>query len=303
MKFEFSMSTNAEQVKYEYGVFQHHVKTRIRQKLNMNEEVVNTSFPAASWVLFKELKKSVHSIDEWQKTLLDQSRPTKSLWFDADKTNFPWVKGALYAMAEEIGRDMEQDPQVSLGNNLDKSSEQQLLEALDILHVIWPEAAQQIEVLVQEVVWFSAPKFWSGSSPYAFGAIFINPKPHWTVPYFVDTLLHESGHLSLMIKQTRDPLLENPYAKSASPLRKDLRPLIGILHATFVLIRICTGLKKYTSYKDLPNQGDANQLLMNYFSRIENALETLSINAKWTDSGKSLFNDMKNKYDNLSRTI
>jgi HEXXH motif-containing protein len=89
------------------------------------------------------------------------------------------------------------------------------------------------------------------TSVRAFGAVYIRVpepsiSPEGRLLYFVDHLTHETSHLHLHAIMNVDPLILNDDSKRFSaPIRKDLRPLYGIYHATFVLSRIARVLSRW----------------------------------------------------------
>ena len=59
------------------------------------------------------------------------------------------------------------------------------------------------------------------------------------VLYFLEHIVHEASHIHLNCLMAMDPIILNSSEdRFASPLRKDLRPMVGVLHATYVSARI-----------------------------------------------------------------
>ena len=204
-----------------------------------------------------------------------------------------WLEQAISEQTRELWHDTGADPHLTLGSAVAPEAEQRMQRAVHWMQTLWPEAAEQVGRLVRVIVWVSAPKYWSATAPYAYGAVFINPTERWTVPYFLDTLLHETGHLSLMIKQSIHLFLENPLETATSPLRDDPRTLNGILHAAFSLKRICHGLTLYVnSDQPVDNRGDAAALLGGYSEKLRAATETLRKQGRFTPPGLELLQSL-----------
>lgn len=81
----------------------------------------------------------------------------------------------------------------------------------------------------------TAPSKFSGTFSDAAGAIHgAEPRDEET---FVEILTHEAGHLWLNLLTEKDPkFIANPYEEQwfLSPWRGDLRPILGIVHGTYV---------------------------------------------------------------------
>ena len=211
--------------------------------------------------------------------------------------DFCWATASLQRQTKQINDDLHDGTFLQLGVTAKKEAkkaEQNLLSAMDLLAKHFPIAHTEIEQIVTHVVWFSAENFWSSTDPAAFGALFINPRINCTRVNMLETLLHESGHLHLMIKQTMDPLLLNPNQRAASPLRKDPRPLIGVLHATFVLMRMCYGHKLLLEGTQLTQSEHriCTNLLSEHMKNLRNGIELLLLHAELTKVGDELIREI-----------
>lgn len=85
------------------------------------------------------------------------------------------------------------------------------------------------------------------SSILTFGTLYLRVPNNDNDPisYFVDHFTHETSHHHLHAIMGFDPLvLNSPSDKFIAPIRKDLRPMYGIYHATFVLSRISRLLRR-----------------------------------------------------------
>ena len=100
----------------------------------------------------------------------------------------------------------------------------------------------------------------------AWGSVFANTK-HYSNPLkAADCLVHECTHALLFALSLEEPLVKNPVDECyPSPLRRDLRPMDGIFHATMV----CARLSEF--YHILLNEenykGSSEDLLMNLLKK------------------------------------
>ncbi|MEO8181624.1 MAG: HEXXH motif-containing putative peptide modification protein [Deltaproteobacteria bacterium] len=204
-----------------------------------------------------------------------------------------WASQALAAVEAQLARETGEAPGLIPGHSLAGEGERQLRSAWELLGRLWPEAAGCVTRLVSEVVWFSGDRYFSTTAPYAFGAIFVNPRAHWCLPHYLETLLHEGGHLELMAEQAHDPLLHNGAALASSPLRDDARPLSAVLHAVFVLTRMVQGHRRYLACGEaLPDRNVAKDLLAARQRVLASSLSTLLHHAQPTARGEAFLHSL-----------
>lgn len=166
-------------------------------------------------------------------------------------------------------------------------------ECLGVLRDVWPEAAAEHERLVREIVVLSGTGLQSASVPFTFGAVYLCPRPAWTLLNYLDLLLHEAGHHSLTMKFALADLIRNPKAEAYSPLRCEPRPVTAVLHATFVLARITHGLMRLLDADCGWGTDDVHQLLRLRTGELEQGLTSLAASADWTEPGEHLFADLR----------
>jgi hypothetical protein len=130
------------------------------------------------------------------------------------------------------------------------------------------------------------------TSVRTFGIIYIRlpdgvPSIDEILLYFVDHLTHEVSHLHLHTLMNVDPLLTNPDSERFSaPIRKDLRPLYGIYHATFVLSRIVRTLGRL---KAVNNSSTVSLAFDEAVGRYRKGYETVAKHGTLTPLGRQLF--------------
>ena len=112
------------------------------------------------------------------------------------------------------------------------------------------ELAAEIEALIGDIV-FAQPaagsmRGFGGATAFeAWGAIVLNPCVYRSMVAMAGGLVHEAAHALLMGFSAGRPLVCNDAAERyPSPLRADLRPMDGIVHATFVSARIAFAMDR-----------------------------------------------------------
>ena len=117
--------------------------------------------------------------------------------------------------------------------------------AFRLLDAGYPELAGEIRALLREIVVAAGPEdpralTFDGASCYMlWGAVLLNARGQTNVLDTAQALAHESGHNLLFGFCADGPLVENADEELfASPLRKDLRPMDGVVHATYVVARM-----------------------------------------------------------------
>lgn len=117
-------------------------------------------------------------------------------------------------------------------------------EALAELDRSAPEIAAEIRALLTQIVLVAGTagsdgRFDGATTFYCWGALFLNAEEHLSLVDMIDGLAHESAHALLYGMALGGPLVTNPVTeRHPSPLRRDLRHLDGIFHATFVSARM-----------------------------------------------------------------
>lgn len=176
----------------------------------------------------------------------------------------------------------------------DARTQSLVADAIELVGRVWPEALVQLAAVTRCVLILEGSGLRSSSVPSTFGATYLCPKDHWTSLDIANLLVHEAAHHSLEIKCAFAPMLENEQDVAASPLRDDPRPLWGILHATFVLVRVGQLLSRAAKAGDPSVQERAREELDHTVTQLAAGLKTLNERARWTPDGRNLIASISN---------
>lgn len=167
----------------------------------------------------------------------------------------------------------------------------ELRQCKTILQELDTDLYEEFTTYVSRIKLYSSKTLASTSSPRFFGAIYLRlPFPHENpLLYYLEQLVHEVSHLHLFVLMSEDPLVLNPDELHDSPLRVDKRPMVGILHATFVLARIVRILRKYFEAYDIKDNGQLEEQI----GLLREGMSTVLKFGKLNDQGKQLYNTLE----------
>ncbi|MDZ4737523.1 MAG: HEXXH motif-containing putative peptide modification protein [Rhodospirillaceae bacterium] len=122
--------------------------------------------------------------------------------------------------------------------------------AFGMLDRATPDLSNEIRALIRQIVLAVGPDepgatvFDGASSFMLWGAVVLNADSYQNDLDMVQVLAHESGHNLLFGLCADGPLIENDDAERySSPVRRDPRPMDGIVHAAFVIARMHQSLR------------------------------------------------------------
>jgi HEXXH motif-containing protein len=171
-----------------------------------------------------------------------------------------------------------------------------LARALDLLQAGCPPLLRELRALVLEIVLASPPptpgaaRFDGASSFLLWGAIVLNAESHATDLEMVQALAHESGHNLLFGLCADGPLVDQDDAERyASPLRDDLRPMDGIVHATYVIARMHLALNALlrSGVLEPDARKEARDALDRHVRNFRSGLATIDRHARLTARGRN----------------
>jgi HEXXH motif-containing protein len=206
-------------------------------------------------------------------------------------------------MASRFVRHLDDDPTTPLAvapvaaQEL-ASAKQRLAETCLLLDSAVPELIGEIRRLVRDIIFVvSEPRsgelvFHGASTFYLWGALFLNMRRHPDRVSMAEGLTHEAAHSLLLGYTLGAPLVENDASERfPSPLREDLRPMDGIVHATYVLARMHYCIERLLS-SDALTDLERDQLEAAKRRRKAEYLDGLNVvasHARFTDAGTAIF--------------
>jgi HEXXH motif-containing protein len=180
---------------------------------------------------------------------------------------------------------------------LSRACRQQLAGACVLLERGDPELAGEIRALLREIVLAVGPirpgsmTFDGASSFMLWGAIVLNPRMFTSALDVAQALAHESGHNLLFGLCADGGLVEDDdVPRYTSPLRQDLRPMDGIVHATFVTARMHRSLLELRASGALSEADGARsgRLLADHVRNFAQGWEIVARDARLTERGRSI---------------
>ncbi|MEU0777458.1 HEXXH motif-containing putative peptide modification protein [Streptomyces sp. NPDC006135] len=165
-----------------------------------------------------------------------------------------------------------------------------LSRAQDALRLAWPDAWEEHNTLIRHVV-FTTAQLRSATSASTFGAVYVGTHEATEALRMFEVLLHETGHHALNLREQFTRFLVNPETEAGHALRRDPRPLRGVLHAAFVLWRIEEGLRRYEAA--CPDGGPLDgcawrERRAEAAGQLQQTLRALDAAAEWTTCGANL---------------
>jgi HEXXH motif-containing protein len=169
------------------------------------------------------------------------------------------------------------------------ASEQRLDEALKLITAADPGLAGELRALIREVVFAvnggGAPDFGGITSFYLWGAQLLNARGHPDPLALAEGVVHEAAHALLFGLSLGEPLVENDSSERfASPLRTDLRPMDGIVHASFVVARL-----HYLATRPLMANATTAAKIADYAKRFRSTDDIVVHHARFTPLGEALY--------------
>ena len=130
------------------------------------------------------------------------------------------------------------------------------------------------------------------SLDYCNGVIFYSPSPFILA---AETLIHETRHNVMNFTLKKVNYLKNHEFKIKTPLREDLRPMLGLIHQAYVLCGLTTFYKKLLDkepYKQMLNVQKRYNIHLNDYGEAVNTIRNNHINL--TNEGEKLLNELIN---------
>ena len=177
-------------------------------------------------------------------------------------------------------------------------AKQRLAETCALLDAAAPELGGEIRALIREVVFVAGVpeagglSFNGASNFYFWGAMFLNADAHRDRVTMAQGMAHEAAHSLLLGYTFGAPLVENDESERfASPLREDLRPMDGIVHATYVLARMhyCIEQLLASSILSAEEKDLLEEAELRRRAEYAKGLDVIRSHARFTSLGRALF--------------
>ncbi|SDB59281.1 aKG-HExxH-type peptide beta-hydroxylase [Bauldia litoralis] len=168
-------------------------------------------------------------------------------------------------------------------------------EALALLDKGAPEIAGELRELVNEIalVGTTDEAYFGGASSFQlWGALFLRLEPDATRVDIAEALAHEAAHALLFGFGLGRPLVENPDdERYASPLRVDIRPMDGVLHATYVVARMHYTVTRLLASGRLTaaESAAAAEARDRHTRHYRDGARVIERHARWTPAGQAAF--------------
>lgn len=172
---------------------------------------------------------------------------------------------------------------------------------LRLIERCWPELHEEISSLTDHLTLIEGTPFIGGSAISCLGVSFFKLLPEWTDVCYADHIVHEAAHQRLHVEFEVEPALENgEFVGSASPIRRDPRPLHGVLHATFVFLRLSSFMRRVLEVE--PTE-EAEQRLHRHALGLYAGLAQLEEHGRWTARGALLCAEMQAAAEDLRSVV
>lgn len=160
-----------------------------------------------------------------------------------------------------------------------------------------PEMFDEIQEQVRIIKLFNGKVTMGLTDVRMLGAMFIRlPRTNINPElYFLEHIIHEASHIHLNCLMAIDPcILNSPEERFVSPLRSDLRPMIGVFHATFVSARVArTIIKLYQA----TNNDNLIHTLAETLDEIIRGISEIEAHAILSLAGKKIIESIKEILD------
>ncbi len=174
---------------------------------------------------------------------------------------------------------------------------QRIAAAFALLDRAAPALSDEIRMLLREIVLAVGPDrpdamlFDGASSFMLWGALVLNADSYQNDLDMVQVLAHESGHNLLFGLCADGPMIENDDSERyASPVRRDPRPMDGIVHAAFVIARMHQSVQALLDADAVAagQEAEATTALANLQRNFAHAMNTVDRHALLTPLGRSV---------------
>jgi len=201
---------------------------------NVIADMTDAGQPPLPSTIIGALQRSAHDVAESRRRAAENLR-LLGVAFDLDATS-PRALGILRRAVRT--RCPERIHEARLVE-LQPDGFDMLREAVQLLKNAWPEALDELQIVVSNVLFFDFPGMLGFSGVAYHGGIFLQVDDLADPAKLAENILHEGSHVRLNAAMANVRyLLSDDDERRASPLRDDPRPMFGIFHQMFVLGRM-----------------------------------------------------------------
>jgi HEXXH motif-containing protein len=189
-----------------------------------------------------------------------------------------------FALEQEALSAEFDDPAERTGAAVDPVDDAEFIEYRDIiesvlqtLKVAAPVAYDDITQLVSDVGVFRGKPVRGASAPAFFGCVLVREPDEDIAPWiwFCDHLTHEAAHHRLYTAIVDDPLVLDDRTVT-SPVRKDPRPLSGVLHALFVETKLVDTFRRLLTTEVPVGKGELSDKLAEFSMLHQQCVDVIS---------------------------
>ena len=243
----------------------------------------------------------------YDKTLKDSlsGRPLKS-WLELERaefSGFPMRNSPAF-----VARLADASPQGIRHVPGDDGAAANLNAAMALLAEVWPDAAAELDQAILGVAWTSSDdgRAESFSDPQRFGVIHVDSTTYRAAPAakVATALVHEAAHHALFVETSIDPLIPEDYQKPVfSPIRRETRPAIGVLHGAFAASRMGQWARRLAARRgDGTASAEVSRLRSRYLLGLRPALDGLR-EIRFSARGTRLMADMESRLPELEALL
>ncbi|WP_407529320.1 aKG-HExxH-type peptide beta-hydroxylase [Methylobacterium oryzisoli] len=172
---------------------------------------------------------------------------------------------------------------------------------LSLIEACWPDLYDETCVLTDYFTLIKGNPFIGGSAISCLGVSFFKLLPDWSDVCFADHIVHEAAHQRLHVEFEVEPALANgDFTAVISPIRRDPRPLYGVLHATFVFLRLSLFFERVLAVRPSP---EAEQRFHRHVLGLYRGIEQLQRYAHWNPRGQKLYDHICRQADRLKTIL
>jgi len=205
------------------------------------------------------------------------------------------IKSSIQSVSE-FGRTAKIEPVCS-----DSLSKQRplLKPAFEIIDKNLPEMSKEIDIFLHKIRVFKGVGTMGITDVRMFGCMFIRePRSNLDpILYYTEHIIHEVSHMTLNSAMIADQIVLNGReAIFNSPLRTDLRPMLGVFHATFVTARIVLLFSKIAKKT---REENVLEYLEQQLDELATGINEIKKGGILTNLGESLLNESIHLMDSV----